>query len=912
MQKVPQNVVEKIQDAREKGLKKLDLSTSWDWYEDKEFLDEIPDEVFSLQNLEELNLTNNLLTLIPDTIVQLRNLKQLKLDCNQLSEVPEVIARLPQLTVLELGKNKISVIPEWLAGLKNLKRLDLSDCNLSSVPEWIPQLPNLKSLILLGNSLSALPPSIINLQNLRELNLSNNQFTTIPDVVFQLRSLEKLYLDNYLGYIAGKGDIQLDYLNDIREIPSKILQLSKLKEFSIPVDKIEYPPLELITGAFQSIDVNKLKNFFEQIEREGKDYLYEAKLLIVGEGGAGKTSLAKKIENPNYQLQEKEDSTKGIEVIRWHFQMENGQPFRVNIWDFGGQEIYHATHQFFLTKRSLYILVADTRKEDTDFHYWLNVVELLSDSSPLLIIKNEKQGRQRDINERQLRGQFASLEKTLATNLADNRGLDKILDDIKYYVTHLPHIGAPLPKTWVKVRERLENDSRNYISYEEYLKICEENGFTQLKDKEQLSSYLHDLGVCLHFQNDPLLSKTVILKPRWGTDAVYKVLDDKTVIGKRGRFNRDDLKSIWNALEYATMQYELLQLMINFKLCYRIPNSEFYIAPQLLTENQPHYDWDETDNLILRYTYEFMPKGIITQFIVAMNTLIANQDYVWKSGVILENDQTWAEVIEYYSRREIKIRVTGKLKKELMTIVIYELNRIHASYKQLKYSKLIPCNCPTCKHSQEPHFYPLETLRQFVEKSQNSIQCLKGFEMVNVRALIDDVIDKGEVLKGRLKDQITREGDVVLWDIDTLVINQGIKMGDSIIQKSSGGNIMQKSGRDSIIQGRKENKPIVRSAWANGSFYLLTFAVVIAGLGVLANTVPWYALAAILIAGILFVPLIGFLQLRQDDRLSEKSFGELMKLVVGQLPLIKNLTGQAKQLPEGEGPSDRSLPPESH
>ncbi|WP_347242416.1 hypothetical protein [Nostoc sp. FACHB-888] len=33
--------------------------------------------------------------------------------------------------------------------------------------------------------------------------------------------------------------------------------------------------------------------------------------------------------------------------------MQNGREFRVNIWDFGGQEIYHATHQFFLTRRSL-------------------------------------------------------------------------------------------------------------------------------------------------------------------------------------------------------------------------------------------------------------------------------------------------------------------------------------------------------------------------------------------------------------------------------------------------------------------------------------------------------------------------------------------------------------------------------
>ena len=27
------------------------------------------------------------------------------------------------------------------------------------------------------------------------------------------------------------------------------------------------------------------------------------------------------------------------------------------VWDFGGQQIYHATHQFFLTKSSLYVLV---------------------------------------------------------------------------------------------------------------------------------------------------------------------------------------------------------------------------------------------------------------------------------------------------------------------------------------------------------------------------------------------------------------------------------------------------------------------------------------------------------------------------------------------------------------------------
>ncbi|MEH2088732.1 COR domain-containing protein [Nostoc sp.] len=393
----------------------------------------------------------------------------------------------------------------------------------------------------------------------------------------------------------------------------------------------------------------------------------------------------------------------------------------------------------------LWCLVADTRKEDTDFYYWLNVVELLSDNSPLLIIKNEKQNRHREINELQLRGQFTNLKETLPTNLATNRGLEQVLQQIKHYVKNLPHIGSPLPKTWVRVREALESDSRNYIGLDEYLNICQQNGFTQRNDKLQLSSYLHDLGVCLHFQEDALLNKTVILKPKWGTDAVYKVLDNEKIIHNLGSFNRFDLANIWCEDKYATMHDELLRLMINFHLCYEIPRSQGkYIAPQLLSANQLSYDWDETNNLILRYTYEFMPKGIITQFIVAMHELMNEQQCVWKSGVVLSKDQTKAEVIEYYGKREIKIRVAGRHKRDLMTIVTHELDKIHDSYQRLKYNKLIPCNCHTCKDSQDPHFYKLENLRNRLVKQKYDVECDISFEKANVLSLIDDVIDRGK------------------------------------------------------------------------------------------------------------------------------------------------------------------------
>ena len=573
--------------------------------------------------------------------------------------------------VSDRGK-PLTKIPEEVFELEKIKILNLNGNEIDELPESIGNLANLTGLFLFSNQLTNLPESIGNLANLTRLDLSYNQLTNLPEFIGNLANLTRL---------------------DLRNNP------------------LETPPIEIVNKGISAI-----KEYFRQLNESGKDYIYEAKLLIVGEAGAGKTTLANKIQNPQYQLQDNQASTEGIDVIKWRFTIldkeQKQREFKVNIWDFGGQEIYHATHQFFLTKRSLYTVVADTRKEDTDFYYWLNIVELLSDNSPLLIIKNEKQDRHREINETALRGQFTNLKETLATNLATNRGLEKLITNIQDYIKKLPHIGQALPKTWVKVRQALENDTRNYITLQEYFDICQANGFTRIDDQLQLSGYLHDLGVCLHFQDeeDSLLYRTVILKPEWGTDAVYTVLDNKQVINNKGHFTRNDLKNIWQEEKYASMRGELLELMKKFQLCYEIHDSkDTFIAPQRLSDNQPKYNWNESQNLILRYAYpEFMPKGIITRFIVVMHQYIDQQKYVWKTGVILNKDKTKAEVIEYYGKREIKIRVAGRYKRELLNTITYELDKIHDSYKRLKYSKLIPCNCHQCKDSQLPYFYPFD------------------------------------------------------------------------------------------------------------------------------------------------------------------------------------------------------------
>ena len=95
--------------------------------------------------------------------------------------------------------------------------------------------------------------------------------------------------------------------------------------------------------------------------------------------------------------------------------------------------------------------------------YWLNVVEMLSNASPLLIVQNDKQNRTRDINLSALRARFGNLRGALATNLDTNRGLDGVIQAIQKELESLPHVGVGLPATWKRVREALEQDPRDYI-----------------------------------------------------------------------------------------------------------------------------------------------------------------------------------------------------------------------------------------------------------------------------------------------------------------------------------------------------------------------------------------------------------------------------------------------------------------
>lgn len=108
---------------------------------------------------------------------------------------------------------------------------------------------------------------------------------------------------------------------------------------------------------------------------------------------SGKTFLLKQLQGLPFDKDESQ--THGINAVSLPakkitgFVDTNGiKDYRIHFWNFGGQEIMHASHQFFLSQRSLYILVLDSRTDSKKYH-WLKHIEKFGGDSPLIVVMNK-------------------------------------------------------------------------------------------------------------------------------------------------------------------------------------------------------------------------------------------------------------------------------------------------------------------------------------------------------------------------------------------------------------------------------------------------------------------------------------------------------------------------------------------
>ncbi|TQV89534.1 COR domain-containing protein [Aliikangiella coralliicola] len=774
----------KIGDDGAKALSALRHLTSLDLDNNKIGNDGVK-ALSALRHLTSLDLGNNK---IGDdgakALSALRHLTSLDLGNNKIgNDGVKTLSALEQLTSLDLGNNKIGDDgAKELSGMRRLNSLNLynNELGVKGVKE-ISKLGQLTWLNLNSNQIGDEGAKALSvLVRLKSLSLNSNQIGDEgAKAMAAFRNLTYLDLNkNNLENSALLSLANLSQLTTLKLNKNPITNLAPLeclvqKGLAISVEEylgdievcecpIKHPPPEIINQGRQAV-----LNYFAELRSQGLDQLFEAKMLVVGEGGAGKTSLIRRLYYPEQGLPKEEETTKGIHIEPIRFLLKDNREFRLNVWDFGGQHIYHATHQFFLTKRSLYVLVdssrfSDKTVQDEVFKYWLGVIETLSDGCPVLIFQNQVGGRSKTIDQRGIKGRFAYVKDFYGSDLMEAESAEDIRAGIQHYAHQLEHIGDDVPAKWVSIRKEIETlaNKKPYISRKEYFDLYSEHLEFDQERALFLSQYFHDLGVFLYFQDEPRLEKLVILQNEWATEAVFKVLDDESIKNSLGRFSQADCQRIWCDSVYEDMRWELLALMEKFELCYPLPDtdSKSWLATQLLPAEIPGEltSWSGSEEVCLLYRYDFLPKGIVNRLMVRMNRYVKRPELAWSYGVLFEKGATELLIQETSKGNEIILRSRGPEAKALLSVIAHDLDAINHSFEGLrnKVKKCVPCICEECVESDIPHLFEESHLIRKKDKNSLQVECQKSVIDVSVLELLEglkldlpDWVERGDTVK---------------------------------------------------------------------------------------------------------------------------------------------------------------------
>ncbi|MBN1436402.1 MAG: GTP-binding protein [Sedimentisphaerales bacterium] len=518
------------------------------------------------------------------------------------------------------------------------ERLCLNDLGLQEIPALARKLKSLRKLVLRGNKFKEIPAYFSENRQLTHVDVSKNQLRSFPKEFGELSNLRVLDAsDNALSSLPRTfASLQLKFLdlrgNNDLGIPPEILEEEDTGNPALPAD---------------------ILTFYYRRMHETEQRLNEAKVLLVGQGGVGKTSLVKRIVHDTFDPDE--NKTEGINIESWHIKAtpapkHEDEKVRLNIWDFGGQEIMHATHQFFLTKRSLYLLVLDARKgeNESNIHYWLKIIQSYGGESPVIIVTNKCDAHFLELNKNRLAKDYApNIVDFFQTSCLTGAGITELRNAIKEQIHKLPHVYDILPKSYFDVKKRLEHLARekDFLGMDEFQSLCRERAIVAEREQNRLLRFLHDLGSVLNFDDpdDPFeLRDTNILNPEWVTGGVYRILNNNMLMQAGGVLEFAELHSILgNSGSYPIGRHKfIVEMMRKFELCFDFPdtNGRLLLIPQLLSRNEPDIDWDFSDSLNFQYHYKVLPPGIICRFIVRMHSNLTEKPTYWRSGVVLEID----------------------------------------------------------------------------------------------------------------------------------------------------------------------------------------------------------------------------------------------------------------------------------
>jgi internalin A len=562
---------------------------------------------------------------------------------------------------------------------------------------------------------------LASLQSLASLDLKGNHIeSTGARALASLASLIHLNLSN--------NKIGDDGLRFLATSPA----LNNLKGMDIRANGIKSLPEELLATQ----DAQAIFAAFRRIAKSKTRPLNEAKLLVVGNEAVGKTSLIRYIthgtpRDPDEQKTPGIFAHERIETLDWS---PAGDSPTLHIWDFGGQEIMHETHKYFLTERSIYLLVLEDRREDdTSIYKWLKVIANRGGNSPVIVVINKCDDGQLKLllDETSLMRDHPSVVAVMQTSCNPGEFAAASIARLQARIVtllatdpRLEHVRDPFPDPWRRVKDALGIRARNerVLTHQDFIRLCEtpsdSDKISDANEQRGLLRLLHDLGVVIaHGLSDdaPAAIQSVrLLDPNWLTGAIYKILTAGLVVQQGGVFLREHLSQLLPPDLYPQNRWEFILSMMqidNMGLCFPLPGApHIYLVPEALPRSEPRYEHWLTDSLHFRFSYEFLPSGLIPRLIVQAHQKLT--DTRWRSGAVFVAADCPVLVRGNFEKSRVDIHVAGptRMRRAALNVILEDLRYVHALNPEAKPEARVPLHGNSEATVSYDHLLRLEQL----------------------------------------------------------------------------------------------------------------------------------------------------------------------------------------------------------
>ena len=502
------------------------------------------------------------------------NLNLTKLNAEWIDNLPMHM----QIQQLNISQNQLKILPVSIAShLRRCTKLGLHQNNIKYIPASILELPMIKELNLSYNKISKVP-NISWSASLIRLNLSHNELKTLPDcatelcsdsmAVLQLEHNQLKTVPKCVSFLYNLNTLDISHNPEILVLPVDLGRLKELKQLNLNgLHHLYDPPPSICENSATCISYLR-----SQFLRQNK--YYRMKLMLVGKACVGKTTIVSCLQG----IQRPGSSTVGVDIGNWSYRPSFFKPtFSFSVWDFAGQEEYYATHQVFLSKRSLYLAVWNVMEEKAgiaELKPWLNNIISRVPESRIIIV-----GTHLDLLTMQLGEEKANIKcdeyRTFLTHIIGHSFIERNVANVMfvglkgkrenvsmlrkeiycaaedYTIDGHPIMGFSIPASYEKVDSELHKLSVPILHAIEFKEIVRSLGQLDLQSDDEiraLTLFLHDSGSLLHFDDHRHnLDDLYFMKPQWLCKLMSTVITvkEKNDYVKDGRICKSDIKQLF-------------------------------------------------------------------------------------------------------------------------------------------------------------------------------------------------------------------------------------------------------------------------------------------------------------------------------------------------------------------------------